>query len=642
MTNCYRFVSLLVLVPMTTAVLVGCGEDITAEDLTVTVTDGPDEYTAETEAEFTFECDLEEGCDFECRLEDDFEDCSSPTTYTDLADGDHTFEVRATAGGATGSPAAWDWTVDTTPPDVVGLEGPDDPTNETAAAFEFDCSAPDCQFECRLGDADPGDCEPGRTYEDLEDGEHTFGVRATDPAGNTGDEATWTWTVDTEPPEIEVVDRPLETIYDPLATLEFECTNKETCSFECTHGVETPDGESDSELFEDCNSPHVLPDLEVGDHSLDIVATDAAGNRAEEVVEWTVASGQWSSVSAGVSHTCGVVEPGTLWCWGDSMDDKLGLGDIEADRLVPERVGTDQDWRSGMAAEMHSCGLRTDASLWCWGDHILNQLGIGDIADFGVDVPHQVEGDWETVTGDNRTTCAIRTDGTLWCWGSDTLYGQLGLGDVDGTDVPMQVGDHDDWIDVAADRSNTCGVRGDGSLWCWGNGTHGTLGLGDEEHHDTPQRVGDDNDWVTITAGTGYNCAVREDGTLWCWGFGSRGKLGLGDEDDRLVPTRVGEDDDWVDVSGDSRHTCGLREDGTLWCWGSNNIGQLGIGDETGRLVPEQVGDDTDWESISVGTSHSCGIREDQSLWCWGSGSDGRLGLGDEDDRDTPTRVTEP
>ena len=135
--------------------------------------------------------------------------------------------------------------------------------------------------------------------------------------------------------------------------------------------------------------------------------------------------------------------------------------------------------------------MRTDRSLWCWGHGQQGQLGIGDRGDWGV--PHRVgtDFDWAKILADNDHTCGVRTDRSLWCWGN-SKYGQLGLGDTHGRIVPTQVGADLDWAEISADSVSsyhTCGVRTDGSLWCWGWNEYGQLGLGDRHKRFVPTRV---------------------------------------------------------------------------------------------------------------------------------------------------------
>jgi alpha-tubulin suppressor-like RCC1 family protein len=72
---------------------------------------------------------------------------------------------------------------------------------------------------------------------------------------------------------------------------------------------------------------------------------------------------------------------------------------------------------------MHSCAVRADSALWCWGDNSEGQLGINDTTDRSV--PTRVSGEqrgWSEVSVGSWHTCALRTAGTLWCWGSNASW----------------------------------------------------------------------------------------------------------------------------------------------------------------------------------------------------------------------------
>ncbi len=97
-------------------------------------------------------------------------------------------------------------------------------------------------------------------------------------------------------------------------------------------------------------------------------------------------------------------------------------------------------------------------------------------------------------------------------------------------------------------------------------------------------------DWASISAGYDHTCGVRTDGTAWCWGWNSDGQLGDGTTTKRKSPVRVGTANNWDSISaGNYDHTCGVRTNGTAWCWGQNGYGQLGDGTTTKRLSPVQV-----------------------------------------------------
>lgn len=117
----------------------------------------------------------------------DWETCSSGGTLAGLADGRHTFDVRAPTRQATWRPSrtAHSWTVDTVAPRTTIGNGPPDPSDNAVAAFEFGVKEA-ADFECRLHAGEWVACVSPREYADLADGQHTFEVRATDGAGNVG------------------------------------------------------------------------------------------------------------------------------------------------------------------------------------------------------------------------------------------------------------------------------------------------------------------------------------------------------------------------------------------------------------------------------------------------------------------------
>ena len=149
------------------------------------------------------------------------------------------------------------------------------------------------------------------------------------------------------------------------------------------------------------------------------------------------------------------------------------------------------------------------------------------------------DADWAKIGTGAEHTCGVRRDGSLWCWGSDETM-QLGLEEIESVNVPTRVGTAFDWAKTFLGGWYTCGARTDRSLWCWGENEHGSLGLGDTEYHQFPTQVGVGLDWANLSGnGDGHTCGLRTDRSLWCWGTNWAGQLGLGDQEHRLVPTRV-------------------------------------------------------------------------------------------------------
>ena len=122
--------------------------------------------------------------------------------------------------------------------------------------------------------------------------------------------------------------------------------------------------------------------------------------------------------------------------------------------------------------------------------------------------------------------CAIKESGALGCWGRNTDV-ELGIGPEPGqTRVPMRVGDASDWLQVSASQHDSCGVRGDGSLWCWGLNTHYELGAPElDARIATPAQVGSDTDWEEVAVGWFHTCGRKRDGRVFCWGRAIEGQL---------------------------------------------------------------------------------------------------------------------
>lgn len=374
---------------------------------------------------------------------------------------------------------------------------------------------------------------------------------------------------------------------------------------------------------------------------------------------------KYRQVAAGGAHGCAVAADSTLWCWGRGRSNVNGQED-ERDRAAPFEVMPDSEIAGGWlfvdGGQEHSCAIRADATLWCWGAHGFWRHGTD--GRLGVESPssapsilHQVEGDtelaegWADVAAALDHSCGIRDDSTLWCWGVQGGVGKVGVPRPRGganvhlrvyrrpqqivADEPIAEG----WVSVTTGRDHSCAIRQDSTLWCWGRGPDGALGLGEFEtrhaddvhytdHQWLPAMVEEGTDlqegWASVSAGDEHTCAIRDDSTLWCWGKG----LGQGHQSPRWRsrPKQVDAGEElpqgWVSVSAGATATCAIADDGSLWCWGRG----LATGATETVVGPRQVGSSHQWEAVSVGKSHAHGLQTDASVWSWGKNRDGRLG----------------
>ena len=142
-------------------------------------------------------------------------------------------------------------------------------------------------------------------------------------------------------------------------------------------------------------------------------------------------------LAAGGAHLCAFTTDGEAWCWGDNRFGELGVGDV-AQRLEPAQVSlgaVSQVYAGGT----HSCALKLDGTLWCWGDNRSGQLGVGDTA--ARNVPTQVTllgNQVSAASAGGAHTCAVKTDSSVWCWGNNQ-YGQISASAGARETSPVQV-----------------------------------------------------------------------------------------------------------------------------------------------------------------------------------------------------------
>ena len=232
------------------------------------------------------------------------------------------------------------------------------------------------------------------------------------------------------------------------------------------------------------------------------------------------------------------------------------------------------------AGGAHACALRASGSIACWGLGQLGQLGNGAIIhNSGNPVPVAVDGiaDALAISAGSNHTCALRADASVWCWGGNgdgaTGYGQLGDGTLDDRPSPVAVTGITNATGIAAGGWSSCALLADRSVSCWGYNERGGLGDGSTTHSSVPVGVVGLADAVQVTVGGWHACALRADRGIACWGANSDGvsgfgQLGSGDRDDHSVPVGVVGINDATRVSAAWISTCALRTGANVWCWG--------------------------------------------------------------------------
>lgn len=198
----------------------------------------------------------------------------------------------------------------------------------------------------------------------------------------------------------------------------------------------------------------------------------------------------WKNVTTGLHQSFGLKTDGTLWAWGLDGSGALGLGNNGVFN-TPTQIGVDSDWQmiSSGGAAIHTLAIKTNGKLysfgtsWSGGDGC---LGLGPAIPVAV-YPTQIgtNTDWKSISVGSNTSFAIKTDGTLWGWGQND-FGQLGDGTFIDKNIPAQIGTDTDWSIVSAGQFHTVALKTNGNLYAWGDNTRAQLGNGNYTSSNLP------------------------------------------------------------------------------------------------------------------------------------------------------------
>ena len=215
------------------------------------------------------------------------------------------------------------------------------------------------------------------------------------------------------------------------------------------------------------------------------------------------------------------------------------------------------------------------------------------------------------------SACVVKSDGTIWCWGNNR-HGQLGAGLAEpGSEAPVQVVTSTRAPVTGAVRVSTshagssfCAITEGGKVWCWGAGTEGLLGNGFKADSNVavPVVLSSGGDPLTgaidVSVG-GDACVVRTDGTAWCWGKAQS-----------ALPQPVNILESVSAIACASSHCCAVGvKAGNLWCWGSYRPVATKLAFKDQRLVAGIT-------QLTQGGTGLTALTTEQAVLTWDSGYD--------------------
>jgi len=384
-----------------------------------------------------------------------------------------------------------------------------------------------------------------------------------------------------------------------------------------------------------------------GTNSSGELGNNTAINRSTPVT--TFAGGtNWKQVVGGDRYTAAIKTDGTLWTWGIGTSGQLGNNTATNKSTPVTTFAGGTNWKQVACGDGHTTAIKTDGTLWTWGDNGDGQLGDNTTVDRSTPVTTFAGGtNWKQVFGGGSHTAALNDDGTnkiLYLWGSNSS-GQLGTNWISQDNQILQTfAGGTNWKQVACGDGYIAAIKTDGTLWTWGQNAFGQLGDNTTTNRSTPVTTfAGGTNWKQVACGDGHTTAIKTDGTLWTWGVNANGRLGDNTTTTRLTPvTTFAGGTNWKQVAGGGNHTAAIKTDGTLWTWGDNTYGQLGDNTSTTILTPVTTfAGGTNWKQVDCGTFHTIAIKTDGTLWGWGRNQvfgiyTGTLGDNTTVDRSTP------
>ena len=400
------------------------------------------------------------------------------------------------------------------------------------------------------------------------------------------------------------------------------------------------------------------------------------------------ASAGTAQVVAGGSHACVLRHDGAVKCWGANGSGQLGLGDTAArgdganelaDTLPIVSLGGGRTATAVAAGTSHTCALLDNGTVKCWGANGSGQLGLGDTAargdsagEMGDSLPAVSLGTGRSavaIAAGDQHTCALLDDGAVKCWGANAS-GQLGLGDtIARGDGASEMGDNLPSVDlgtgrtataIAAGGTHTCALLDDGVVKCWGANASGQLGLGDTAARgDVAGEMGDSlptldlgtgRTATAITAGASHTCALLDNGRPSSAGARTRPASSAS----ATRPTAATTPARWATASPPSTSAAAAprprSRPGTSMPARCSTTERSSAGARTPpassasatppraataparwatAFPPSTLGSGRTATGIATGSASACALLDNHTVKCWGANASGQLGLGD-------------
>ena len=340
-----------------------------------------------------------------------------------------------------------------------------------------------------------------------------------------------------------------------------------------------------------------------GDNSAGQLGDNSTTQRSTPVPVFSFGTGSGViSISAGFNHAIALKSDGTVWSWGDNSSGQLGDGTLNQ-QTVPIHVsdpsgvgflaGASAIAAGGTATGSFSVAVEANGSVFAWGFNDSGQLGDGTPTTRNLPVAVGSMSSASGIAAGDSHSIVLKTDNSVSAWGANT-FGQLGRGTFDGSPAPIPNLNNVTMVATNSTGSHNLALKSDQTVVAWGANSSGQLGDGSISQQTTPVAVSGLTNVIAIAAGASHSLAVKSDGSVWSWGLNTSGQLGIGNTTTTSRSTagtvpNLGSGSGIIAVAAGAKFSMALSSDGAVWTWGLNGNGQLGDGTLTFKSAPVQV-----------------------------------------------------
>lgn len=332
-------------------------------------------------------------------------------------------------------------------------------------------------------------------------------------------------------------------------------------------------------------------------------------------------------VKAGNGFSAILKDDGTVWIWGLNNKGQLGNGTY-ANSDSPVVVPNLSSVTAIAAGREHFLALKSDGTVWTWGSNGAGQLGNNTTTTSNIPVQVKTGADSflsniVAIDAGEYHSMALKSDGTVWTWGNNA-NGRLGIGTQTNSSIAVQVIFSGTAIAISAGSKHSAIVKNDNTVMAWGYNSYGQLGISSTTTQLSPVAISGLSNVSAIDAGANHTIVLKTDGTVWGWGRNDFGQLGNGTYNTRVTsPAELFADA--TDIVAGENVSFFIKADG-IFSTGYGFYGQLGQDNLFAQKIstPAEISIKS-VNKLFVGTQHVLAINDDNYVLGWGNNTNNQL-----------------